>query len=265
MQHRNYLHYIPFLLSITVGCLALASQNRSQQPSTFSPDSITYFDPNRNFFILGNDTIYLDFTFEDEPESVELTERDYEEFAAQFGVEVPAIKAVVEIETGKQHIGFWAEGKPIINYDLTVFRQMARKNKIDLSRYATSHAAAFGRPNISRYGSYQAAEQALLDCAMSIDSLSAIEGTFWGMFQIGGFNWHLCGCSSAQDFVKKMSTSERAQLELFGEFLSHTGLLKYLQAKNWSKFARWYNGPSYASRGYHTRLARAYAKFKGES
>jgi hypothetical protein len=58
-----------------------------------------------------------------------------------------------------------------------------------------------------------------------------------------------------------MSRSERDQLELFAEFIRSTGLLKHLSNKNWAAFARGYNGPSYASRRYHTRLAQAYAKY----
>jgi conserved hypothetical protein len=81
------------------------------------------------------------------------------------------------------------------------------------------------------------------------------------MFQIGGFNWRKCGASSINDFVERMSRSERDQLELFAQFLKTTKLDKQLKAKNWAAFARGYNGPSYARRGYHTRMARAYAKY----
>ena len=58
-----------------------------------------------------------------------------------------------------------------------------------------------------------------------------------------------------------MSASERSQLDLFAEFIRSSGLLPLLQAKDWSAFARGYNGPSYAEQGYHTRLAEAYQKY----
>ena len=87
-------------------------------------------------------------------------------------------------------------------------------------------------------------------------------GTFWGMFQIGGFNYKLCGCETVGEFVKLMSESELEQLELFAAFITNTGMLPDLKAKNWAAFARKYNGASYARRGYHTRMANAYAKFK---
>jgi hypothetical protein len=59
-----------------------------------------------------------------------------------------------------------------------------------------------------------------------------------------------------------MSRSERDQLELFAEFVRNTGLQQYLVKKNWSAFAKGYNGPGFAARGYHTRLANAYNKYK---
>ena len=99
---------------------------------------------------------------------------------------------------------------------------------------------------------------------MSLDSISAIEGTFWGMFQIGGFNWQRCGASSHSEFVKLMSRSERDQLEMFANFIRQAGLLPALKKKDWSTFARGYNGAGYAARGYHTRMASSYAKHKRE-
>lgn len=192
-----------------------------------------------------------------------LTEEDYREVARDLGVDVAAIKAVVDIEAGTAHQGFWTDGKPIINFDLSMFRQAARRHGINLAKYSHSHSIIFSRPNAARYGGQQAAVQARLDAARSIHDTAGIEGTFWGMFQIGGFNWKICGCSSAQDFVRRMSRSERDQLDIFAAFMRSTGLLKHLQAKNWSAFARGYNGNSYAARGYHTRLAAAYHRHGG--
>ena len=191
-----------------------------------------------------------------------LTDEDIREVADELGVEVAAIRAVIEIEAGARHEGFWSDGKPIINFDLSMFRKFAARNKVNLSKYKKSHAVVFARPNRARYGSYQAVQQARFDAARTIDDKTAIQGTFWGMFQLGGFNWKTCGCKSPDEFVNLMSRSERDQLELFAEFVRETGMLPYLKAKNWAAFARRFNGPSYARRGYHTRLARAYAKHK---
>lgn len=191
-----------------------------------------------------------------------LTENDYREVAQRLGVEVAAIKAVVDVEAGRQHEGFYKPQHPIINFDLTMFRQFARKNRVTLSHYTRSHSEVFSRPNIRRYGSQQAAQHARLHQAMSIDEVTAIQGTFWGMFQLGGFNWKLCGCKDINEFVERMSRSERDQLELFANFIINTGLQDKLKARNWAAFARIYNGPAYAARGYHRKLAAAYARHK---
>jgi hypothetical protein len=213
----------------------------------------------RNYVVIGGDTIHLDFAPSERHGA--LTEEDYIEVAEELGVEVATIKAVVEIEAGKEHKGF-ANDKPIINFDLSVFRSMAARNGVKLAKYSKSHHVVFSRPNIQKYGSYQAAQHARLESAMSIDSLTAIQGTFWGMFQIGGFNWKKCGATTPSEFVHLMSRSERDQLELFAEFIRNTGLQQYLVKKNWSAFAKGYNGPSFAARGYHTRLATAYNKYR---
>lgn len=195
---------------------------------------------------------------------VRLTEKDYQEVAKALGVETAAIKAVVDIEAGAAHQGFFAPGKPIVNFDITMFRQHAKRNGVNLSRYAKSHAVVFARPDAKRYGSTQAAQQERLRQARTIDNKTGIEGAFWGMFQIGGFNWKLCGCSSIDEFVEKMSRSERDQLDLFAVFIKNMGLDKSLRNKDWATFSRIYNGPSYASRGYHTRMAQSYAKHKAK-
>ena len=192
--------------------------------------------------------------------TLRLTERDYVEVAEELGVEVAAIKAVVDIEAGRSHQGFYAPGLPLINFDLTMFRRFAGKRGINLAKFSSSHAVVFARPNTRKHGSQQRAQQARLDAARTIDNNIAIEGTFWGMFQIGGFNWRKCGAADLDDFVRRMSLSEREQLELFATFLKSTGLDKHLKAKNWRAFARGYNGASYARRGYHTRLAAAYQR-----
>ena len=250
------------LAAATAACISCRSTAIEPQTVMLLPDSIHYLDTDRQIFVRGGDTVRLSFRMPDSVRSGPLQERDYEEVAEQLGVEVAAMKAVVEIEAGKSHRGFWTEGKPIINFDLPVFRKMAARHKVNLSKYTKTHPAVFSRPSIAKYGSQQAAVQARLDQAMDIDSISAIEGTFWGMFQIGGFNWRQCGTSSPQEFVRLMSRSERDQLDLFAEFISRAGLLPALKKKNWAAFARGYNGPAYASRGYHRRLAAAYNKYK---
>lgn len=192
-----------------------------------------------------------------------LTEEDYREVAEELDVEVAAIKAVVDIEAGKAHQGFWAPGKPIINFDLAMYRRAAKRYGVNLSKAQKKSPVIFARPNIRKYGSQQAAQQARLDAARAIHDGAAVEGTFWGMFQIGGFNWKKLGFSSPTEMAEAMSLSEREQLEIFARFICEFNMLKDLQNKNWLGFALKYNGPRARSRGYHTRMAAAYARHSG--
>lgn len=191
-----------------------------------------------------------------------LTEDDYREVAEELGVETAAIKAVVDIEAGSAHQGFWAPGKPLINFDLSMYRKFAPRYGVSLSKARKSHPEIFCRPDVRRHGSYQGGQQARLDAACSVDSTSALESTFWGMFQIGGFNWRKCDTGSVGQFVEMMSRSERDQLELFARFIQHNGMVEAIRKKNWLRFALIYNGPKAKSRGYHKRLAAAYRRHK---
>lgn len=210
-----------------------------------------------------NDKKHLDYEYVPQDSALrysKLTDSDFKIIAESLGVEIAALRAVVEIEAGKSQMGFASPGVSVINFDRTIFRQLLRKAGISSAKY--SQNIAFQRVNIKKYGNYSKAQFARLNAGRKINENIANESTFWGMFQIGGFNWKKCGSSSIDEFIFQMSYSEEMQLELFARFITNTGLLKYLKAKNWRAFARGYNGPSYASKGYHTRLAKAYAKYK---
>ena len=180
-----------------------------------------------------------------------LTIADYERVAAELGIEVATIRAVSDIEAGK----------PVINFDRTIFTSRLRRSGKNVARARKQHPGAFAKLNLARYGSYGKAQHARLESGMAIDSVIAMESTFWGMFQIGGFNWRRCQVESVDEFARLMAESEAMQLELFARFMQSTGMVEYLRKKNWRAFARAYNGAGYARKGYHTRLAAAYARY----
>ena len=183
-----------------------------------------------------------------------LSEADFKLVADQLGVEVAAMKAVVLIEAGSEMKGFWAPGVPVVNYDASMWKIYGTKGSRKGNKNAKVPAGLSG---------YALKEWTQLTNARKINEDGANMSAFWGMFQIGGFNYKRCGCASVDEFVKKMSESELQQLELFAVFIRESGMLGDLKNKNWSSFARKYNGPSYAKRKYHTRMAAAYKKFKG--
>lgn len=185
-----------------------------------------------------------------------LTYQDYCDVARRLKVEPEAVMAVVEIEAGRGHEGFYAPGKPIINFDLNMFKRFSSRHGIELDGYRGSHPDVFRKTE----GYSQANEYKRLDQAMEIDRRTAVYGTFWGMFQIGGFNWKLCGAKSYEDFVERMSRSERDQLDMFANLILACDFDRHLRDKDWTAFARNYNGPGYRTHGYHKRIAGAYER-----
>ena len=202
----------------------------------------------------GNRLIRTDSVDDSDSRYTELTEGDFRLVADELGVEIAVIKAVVLIEAGTQMKGFWAPGVPVINFDKTMYSRFRSK--------APSAAGAKGEKVPEGLTGYALREWTQLINARKVNAQSANMGTFWGMFQIGGFNYKLCGCETVDEFVRRMADSELSQLELFAAFIIKGDMVDDLRKKNWAGFARKYNGASYAKRGYHTKMAAAYDKLK---
>lgn len=229
------------LAVLSVGILATAGCLQAERRQASEPVARVHVDS------VGKD---------DDARYTHLTDDDFRKVAKELGVETAAIKAVVSIEAGSAMKGFWAPGIPVINFDATMYRKYASK--------AQSKAGAKGESVPASLTGYARKEWTQLINARKHNAQGANMGTFWGMFQIGGFNYKICGCESVDEFVRLMSYSELEQLELFAAFIENAGFVKDLRVKNWSAFARKYNGPGYARRGYHTKMANAYAKFKAQ-
>lgn len=190
-----------------------------------------------------------------------LTDQDYKKIADYLGIEIAAIKAVCDVEAGKSLKGFSEPGIPIINFDISLYNKLLRQNNINPAKYRKSHRTAFSRINVKKYGNYSKAQLARLESARKLNENIANKSTFWGMFQIGGFNWKKCGVTSLNDFIEKISESEYMQLFLFAEFIKNSNMVKHLKNKDWKAFALAYNGPSAISRGYDKKIAKAYSKY----
>lgn len=185
-----------------------------------------------------------------------LSDELFAEEAEKLGVEVAAIKAVALIEAGSQMKGFWAPGVPIVNFDKVMYNKL--HNKVDSQKGAKDEMVPEG------LSGFPLKRWTRLVEARRINYQGANIATFWGMFQIGGFNYKRCGCETLDEFVELMSRSEADQLDLFVSFIKNCGMAEDLKKKNWAAFARKYNGASYAKRGYHTKMEAAYKKFKAE-
>ena len=247
MMLRRTALIVSFLLT-----LQIYSKAGNQQEDTDSLDNIrqdTTGTPGLKISLADLDSLGSD----SKDRYLHITESDFKLVAEELGVEVAAIKAVVEIEAGMAMKGFWAPGIPVINFDATMFAKYGKR--------VSSTEGAKGEKVPEGLKGYALKQWTRLINARKKNAEGANMGTFWGMFQIGGFNYKLCGCDNVNEFVKRMSYSELEQLQLFAMFISNTGMVEYLKNKDWKGFARKYNGPSYARRGYHIKMANAYKKY----
>ena len=183
-----------------------------------------------------------------------LTETDFDEAANYLGCDVPALKAVAEVESAGR--GFCPDDFPKILFEGHVFYRFT------CGAYAAAHPSlCYKGWTREHYGRTWQAERARFESAIALDRDAALMSTSWGMFQIMGFNHGVCGCATIQRFVNSMCQSEREQGRLFIEYIIHEGLVDELREHRWDDFARRYNGPLYFKNKYAERMAAAYARF----
>jgi hypothetical protein len=183
-----------------------------------------------------------------------LTVADYDAVAASLGCEPAALRAVAKVES--VGAGFAADGRLIILFEPHLFSR-ATNRKFDASHPHLSY------PNwgAQSYPRAQADRWAQLAEAYALDPVAAVSSASYGMFQILGLNFAVCGFADPKAFVADMAKSEERQLKAFEAFVRGKGLVDELQKRDWAGFAAVYNGPGQVEK-YSKLLSTAYASFK---
>ena len=204
----------------------------------------------------------------------EISKEDYENAAKELEVEVAVIKAITEVEA--QGSGFVYNNHPKILFESHVFWKELRRRGVNPSRYRKASDSDIlnttwnaGKAHyVGGVGEYARLQKARwFECEIDKDKVidAANASASWGLFQIMGNNYDVCGCRTISDFVELMCTSESEQLMLFVKFIQKNNLDRFLKKeKQWDKFAEGYNGPSYKDNEYDERLREAYEKYKKE-
>ncbi len=180
--------------------------------------------------------------------------------ANELGVDLASVRAVTSVEA--KEFGFFKNGFPVILFERHKF--YTNLKTIRGQAFADKTSALRGDICNPSAGGYlgKEAEIRRLDAAIAIDETAALMSASWGLFQLMGFNFKVCGYQSVQQMVKDMKESEDYQLAAFVKFVKNQGgLLRALRAKDWAGFARLYNGSNYAINRYDTKLAAAYRTF----
>jgi hypothetical protein len=201
-----------------------------------------------------------------------LDNEDIEESCKEINIEPAVMQAVIKVESGGS--GFLANGQPKILFEGHIFwKHLAAKKASGLipegpEYYAPNYPDIVYKNWTKQYYLGGEKEYLRLEKAVLIDRDSAYLSTSWGKFQILGENFEVAGFKgkNVADFVEAQKVSELEQLKAFISFTTNTkykgkALLEYLQAKDWSSFARAYNGPGYAQNQYDVKLEQAYNEF----
>lgn len=176
-------------------------------------------------------------------------------------VEVAAIKAVLEVETGNKG-GFLAVGKPTILFEGHIFWSQLKKRGIDPAKYQKGNEDILYPSWTTKYYKGGLDEYDRLERARAIHGEAADSSASWGLAQIMGFNYAVCGSKTVAEFVEEMTKGEGNQLNLFVRFLQGNKWDVYLRNLDWKEFARHYNGSEYAKNQYDKKLEKAYQRYK---
>lgn len=183
-----------------------------------------------------------------------LISSDYQRGASALSVDVPTIQAVTKVESGGQ--GFTADGRLVIRYEPHIFSKYTN-GRFDKAYPKLSYPKWVPGYPRSIDHSYQ-----LMAQATKLDAYAAGLSCSYGLFQIMGFNFSVCGKKTFKEFYLEMEKGEGAQLDLFCRYIELAGLADELQAQDWESFARQYNGKQYKKNEYDTKLLRWYNYFK---
>lgn len=191
--------------------------------------------------------------------SKKLTEVQIASQAKALGIEVAALRAVIEVEC--KGSGFNEDGTPVILFERHVFRQRLIAN----GKAVVADKAVRERPDLcskstGAYGLYSA-QHGRLNAAAQYHRDSALESASWGIGQVMGYHWQALGYLSLQTFINAMYKDEASQLDAMCRYIKVNNLVNALKNKDWKSFARGYNGAAYAKNSYDVKLGNAYKKW----
>lgn len=174
------------------------------------------------------------------------------------------IWTVVEVETAglTQGFGFRLDRRPQILFERHMFRKYTKGRFDDEAPDISGPAGGYGLLSEQ----YSRMEKALSLCAKAkLGAEPALKSASWGMGQVMGFNCTVGGYKSCVRMVRAMVRSEDHQLACMAGFLKANGLAEKLVKREWSGFARMYNGANYWQNRYDVKLAEQFERFASGS
>jgi hypothetical protein len=179
---------------------------------------------------------------------------DLPRIGSTIGVGEDELHAFMDVESAGS--GFDSQDRPKALYEPHV---AYRNSKGAVRNKLVAAGLAYPKWGTKRYpkSSYSRIEK-----CMAISPTVALLSTSWGLTQILGENYRICGFSSPAAMVRAFMDDEAEHLEATVKFLVANGIDDDLRDHNWAVVARVYNGPGYKKHNYDGRMAAAYAKWQ---
>jgi len=186
-----------------------------------------------------------------------LAQGDVGDAARALGIETAVLLAFLEVEAAGR--GFDSKNRPKMLFEPHVFYR-------NLAGALRAAAVAAGLAYAKWKRNYPADSYLRLEKAIGIAREPGFRSASYGLPQILGENHEAAGFASAEAMFSTMKQGEREQLLAMVTLLKSWGLAAKLRGKDftdpesWRPAAKAYNGSSYATHGYHTKLAAAFVK-----
>jgi hypothetical protein len=183
-------------------------------------------------------------------------ESQYQDVAQLLNCDIAAIKAVAQVESSGNC--FTPKGRLLCLFEGHLFFKHTE------GKYAKLYPTlCYKRWTKEFYKKDTDAEYSdRFSAAFLLDKNAAMMSTSWGAFQILGEHYIRLGFDQVGDMLDFLKASQDNHLALFGLFVeSDKKLRRALQQRDWTTFARIYNGPGYKQNAYDTKLAMAYKKY----
>ncbi|WP_293220022.1 N-acetylmuramidase domain-containing protein [Ottowia sp.] len=173
------------------------------------------------------------------------------------GADMPALWSVLTVES--RGFGFLADRRPKLLFERHIFFKQTDGR---FAATAPDLCAKTGGGYVGGGAEYDRLARALALCRVAgLGDEPALRSASWGLGQVMGFNADAAGFQTTRDMVTQMAESESAQLAGMARFMASQGLDARLRARDWTGFARRYNGPSYWKNAYDVKLKSAFEKF----
>lgn len=175
-------------------------------------------------------------------------------------IEPNVLLAVIDVESnGVLFADVAGTLLPVIRWEGHYFDRLVPAEK----RAAARKAGLAGAMGIVKNPASQVKRYDMLEKAAAIDEEAAYSSVSIGIGQVMGAHANDLGYDSAKAMFDTAKQGLSGQIELMLRYIVNNNLIDELQRKDWSAFARGYNGPAYKKNGYHLKLKAAYESYTG--